>query len=175
MKNVKIGNVEVPLGGLIIAAGTLLILISLFMAYVKMSAGSVEETLSGFNIITGSVDGESLDGDQWSFVRWAPLIMLLTAVIALVMSVLPMFIEIPLDRKVYSVIVTVFGAISVLFGIIFLAIGGGPGLFADYMKESVEFSIEWGMEMGCGFGAFLGIIGSLACLIGAGLGLKENL
>ena len=91
------------------------------------------------------------------------------------MAFVPMFAKIS-NMKTYNIIVTVIMAISVIFAIIFVAMGGGEGLYsgnaADVIKGLIDTEM---MKMGLGVGAFMGLIGAIVGLVGAGISLKESL
>ena len=175
MGNIKVGNNEISVGAILIVVGALVALISLFLGYVTVETPTLggwdSESISGMDIITG---GEG-DTDDLSFVHWAPLILVITAIIGAIMAIVPMFAKIA-NMKTYNIIVTVIMAISVIFAIIFVAMGGGEGLYsgnaADVIKGLIDTEM---MKMGLGVGAFMGLIGAIVGLVGAGISLKESL
>ena len=180
MGNIKVGNNEISVGAILIVVGALVALISLFLSYVNYEYFIFEwETISmsGANVIAGTLELPANLGKniEWSFIHFAPLIVVITAIVGAIMAFVPMFAKIS-NMKTYNIIVTVIMAISVIFAIIFVAMGAGAGLFggefADYVKTALE---NEAIKMSLGAGAFIGLIGAIVGLVGAGISLKESL
>ena len=175
MGNIKVGNNEISVGAILIAVGALAALISLFLGYVTIDTATLlgweSESISGKDIITGGEGGT----DALSFVHWAPLIVVITAIVGAIMAFVPMFVKIS-NKKTYNIIVTVIMAISVIFAIVFVAMGGGEGLYSGDYAEIVKGMLETELvKMSLGAGAFVGLIGAIVGLVGAGISLKESL
>jgi hypothetical protein len=134
-------------------------------------------SMSGANVITGTLELPGNAGEEiaWSFIHFAPLIVVITAIVGAIMAFVPMFTKIS-NKKTYNIIVTVIMAISVIFAIVFVAMGGGEGLYTGDYAEFVKGLLETEMlKMGLGAGAFIGLIGAIVGLVGAGISLKESL
>ena len=182
MTNVKLGNAEISISVILIAIGALVALISLFMGYVNMEFLSYPDwekiTLSGTDVISRTIDGMEggFQKDSWSFVHWAPLFTVIFAFIGLILAIIPMFAKLPVKKKVYNIIVAAVLVISVIFAIVFVAIGAGAGLFTGEAAEGIKFAIENEYaKMSLGAGAIVGIIGAIIALVGAGIAVKESL
>ena len=181
MGNIKVGNNEISVGAILIVVGALAALISLFLSYVNYEYFAIFEwktiSMSGANVITGTLELPGNAGEKiaWSFIHFAPLIVVITAIVGAIMAFVPMFAKIS-NMKTYNIIVTVIMAISVIFAIIFVAMGAGAGLFggeyADLAKTALENET---IKMSLGAGAFIGLIGAIVGLVGAGISLKESL
>ena len=181
MGNIKVGNNEISVGAILIAVGALVALISLFLGYVNYEYFAILEwktiSMSGANVITGTLElpGNAGEGIEWSFIHFAPLIVVITAIVGAVMAFVPMFAKIS-NKKTYSIILTVIMAISVIFAIVFVAMGAGAGLFAGDYAELAKAALESeAIKMSLGAGAFVGLIGAIVGLVGAGISLKESL
>lgn len=173
MGNIKLGNLEVPLGSILVFVGAVVALISLFLGYVNFDYTVLEDvTYSGMEVVTGWNDNIEL-----SFVHFAPIIVAIAALIGMIMVIIPLFAKLKVDAKIYNIIIAVVMAVAVIFAIVFIAMGAGSGLFAGEWAEDYKFMIETTktLTMSLGVGAYLGLIGAIVGLVGAGLNVKENL
>ena len=181
MGNIKLGNLEVPLGSILVFVGAVVALISLFLGYVNMEmlVNPITDTwekitISGTDLISGSIN--DYETDDLSFVRWMPLLVVIFAIVGLVLAIIPMFAKLSVDKKIYNIIVAVIMALAVVFAIVFVAMGGGAGLFTGTSADLIESYLENDVfKMPLGVGAYLGLIGAIVGLVGAGLNVKENL
>ena len=175
MRNNKVGN-RVSMGSILAIIGALVVLASLFLGYITTETlgltGWTSESTNGIDIITGGKDGT----DGLSFVHWAPLIAVVTAVIGAIIAIASTFVESPVHRRTCSIVLTMMMVISVIFTIVFIAMGAGEGLFTGDTAELINGFIEMGvLKMGLGAGAYVGLVGAIIGLIGAGIDIKENI
>lgn len=176
MGNVKAGNIEIPIGSLLIFVGAIVAVVSLFLGYINMETiniiGNTTESINGLDIITGGEEGT----EGLSFVHWAPLIIVIASVLGLIMALIPIFAKLSVDAKVYNIILAVVLVVAVVFGIIFVVMGAGEGLFTGTSAEIIKGMLDAGLiKISLGVGAYLGLIGPIVALVGAGLNIKSSL
>lgn len=161
MGNVKIGNMEISLGDLLLLIGGLVMLISVFLAWTKMDPvlGDVYN-VSGMDIISGKLDGDSV---SYSFLGKAPLFMLILGIVAIVLAVLPLA---KIDMPAIKIAGAVVALLGLIFAILYLTVGGGSGLFSGDDKDLIDVAIKLGLKMSIAFGAYFGLIGALVATAG---------
>ena len=165
MSNVKIGNMEIPLGNLLLMIGGLIMLISVFLAWSTYSAyvltGWKDYSISGMDLISGKLDGESV---SYAFLGKAPLFMLIFGILAIVLAALPLF---KIDMPAITIAAAVIALLGFIFAILYLTVGGGASLFSGDDKDAVEAAIKLGaVKLKIAFGAYFGLIGALVATVG---------
>ena len=165
MGNIKIGNVEIPLGNLLLMIGGLVMLISIFFAWSTYSEATLtgwrDVGVSGLNLIGGKLDGTSV---SYAFLGKAPLFMLIFGIIAIVLAALPLF---KIDMPAITIAAAVVALLGLIFAILYLTVGGGASLFSGDDKDAVETAIKLGfVKMKLAFGSYFGLIGSLVATVG---------
>jgi hypothetical protein len=169
-------RIGLSIGKFLIVIGTILIAASLFMGYVTMESveilGNKEiESISGVDIITG----DNGDMNDLSFLHWVPLLALLSSIVALIMTKIPIFSGILIKRKKYNAIIAIFMGVSVALSVVFLTIGAGTELYIGTSKEIIKGLLESGMvDMKPGIGAAISLIGGIIGLVGALILTKEG-
>ena len=160
MGNVKIGNMEIGLGDLLLFLGGLLMVISIFFAwdkYVPMIGN--DTSISGLNIIGGKFGDASY---TYSFMGKAPLFMLIFGIIAIVLAALPLFkVDVP-ALKIVGAVVALVGAI---FAILFLTVGGKADLFTGDSYNAMKALLLVG-SLKIQFGAYFGLIAAILATVG---------
>ena len=161
MGNVKIGNMEIGIGDLLLFLGGLLMVISIFFTWDKyVPAFGSDTSISGLNII-GNKFGDSSDW-TYSFMGKAPLFMLIFGIIAIVLAVLPLFkVNVPALKIVGAVVALV----GVVFAILFLTVATKADLFSGDAYNAAKVLIAVG-SFKVQFGAYFGLIASILATVG---------
>ena len=165
MTNVKIGNMEISLGDLLLIIGGLVMLISAFLAWSVYSTptltGWKDYNIGGMEIISGKIDGTSI---SYSFLAKAPLFMLIFGIVAIVLAALPLF---KIDAPAIKIIGAVVALLGLIFAILFMTVGGGASLFAGDDKDATELLIKAGvLKMKVAYGAIIALIASIVATVG---------
>lgn len=170
MNSIKMGNIEVSISSIIMLVGAVLAIIALFLDWTIFE----EVGISGTELLSQEKDGLTIE--DLSFIRLAPLFILIFALVAAVMAVAEGFLAGKIDAKVFAIATAVVAALALIFAIIYLAMGGGIGLFTGESKEMLEVAIDlgYGPEIKLAAGAWIGFIGSLLAVGGAGWNIKEK-
>lgn len=169
MKNIKMGKVEMPVGSMIVLVGAFLGAISIFLGYVNFDYTILDDvTYSGWDVITG------WEGAQFSFVHWAPLVIMITAIVGLIMAAVPIFVKLNVNIKVYNTALAVILLVGVIFSIIFIAMGGGTGLYSGDYLTYIESQTEVfkNLKLSLGYGPYHGLICMAAALVGSIYNIK---
>ena len=127
MDNLKIGNMEIPIGSLLLMIGGLIMLISAFLNWSQISIDTVlfgtdTTNISGMDLISGKLDGDSVD---YSFLAKAPLFMIIFGILAIILAALPLF---KIDMPAIGIAAAVVALLGLVFAILFLTVGGGASL-----------------------------------------------
>lgn len=165
MTNVKIGNMEIPLGNLLLMIGGLIMLISVFLAWTVYSTptltGWKDYNISGLDIISGKVDGNSI---SYSFLGKAPLFIMILGILAIILAALPLF---KVDMPAITIAAAVIALLGLIFAILYLTVGGGASLFTGDDKDGTEILIKSGvLKMKLAFGSYFSLIGALVATVG---------
>lgn len=171
------GNFEVSISSIVMVVGAILAIVSIFLTFttIHMDAGAgLTEKVSGLDLIGNKLNDDKID--YYSFAHLAPLFIAIFALAAAIMAIAEGFLAGKVDAKVFAIATAVVAAIALIFAIVYLIMGSGAGLFTGDMKEMIATGIESGVyDIKLGFGAWLGFIGSLLAVGGAGWGIKERL
>ena len=168
MDNLKIGNLEIPLGSLLLMLGGLIMLISVFLNWTQLYVdagvfGSDTTNITGLDIISGKCDGKSI---SYAFLAKAPLFMLIFGILAIVLAALPLF---KIDMPAIGIAAAVVALLGLIFAILFLTVGGGANLCTGDDKDAMQLFIDLGGKIKIQFGAYLALIGSLIATAGGAL------
>lgn len=165
MGNVKIGNMEISIGDLVLFVGGLLMLISIFLTWTVIDPAVGSNTnVSGMNLISGKIDDTSA---AISFLGKAPLFMLIFGIIAMILAALPLF---KVDVPALKIVGAVAALIGLIFAILYLTVGGGAGLYTGSDKDAAEAAIKLALiKMSLGFGAYFALIASIVATVGGAL------
>lgn len=166
MENLKVGNMEIAIPNLLLMIGGLLMIIMVFLAWVKVTIDlgivSESEVVSGLDLITGKHDGDKIE--DLSFIAKMPLLMLITGIAALVLGALPMF---GVDNNGIKIAGAVVAILAVIFGLLFLIMGASENLFTgdakDFYKEAIKAG---GIKMSLQFGSIVGFIAAIVAAVG---------
>ncbi|MBO7335604.1 MAG: hypothetical protein J6U42_01555 [Lachnospiraceae bacterium] len=161
MGNVKIGNIEVGLGDLLLFIGGLLMIISIFFAWDKyLPALGNDTTVTGMNIISGKFVGNG----EWTyaFMGKAPLFMLIFGIIALILAALPLF---KVDVPALKIVGGVVALVGLVFAILFLTVGNKADLFSGDSYNAAKALLLVG-SFKIQFGAYFALIASIVATVG---------
>ena len=167
MENLKVGNMEIAIPNLLLMIGGLLMIIMVFLAWVKVTVdggwlGSDSEVVSGLDLILGKHDGDTIE--DLSFIAKMPLLMLLTGIAALVLGALPMF---GVDNNGIKIAGAVVAILAVIFGLLFLIMGASENLFTGDAKDAYKEAIKAGwVKMSLQFGSIAGFIAAIIAAVG---------
>ena len=160
MGNVKIGNMEIGLGDLLLIIGGLLMIISLFFTWDKYVPNFGSDTaVTGMNIIGGKFGDSSV---SYSFLGKAPLFILIFGIIAIILAVLPMF---KIDAPAIKIIGAVVALVGFIFAILFLTVAGKADLMSGDDYNALKILLAIG-SLKVQFGAYFALIASLVATVG---------
>ena len=165
MGNVKIGNMEISIGDLLLMLGGLVMLIAVFLSWSTYSAvvltGWRDVGISGMDLISGKLDGNSV---SYAFLGKAPLFALIFGIAAIVLGALPLF---KVDNKGIKIAGAVVALLALIFIIMYMIVGGGANLFSGDDKTLVENAIKAGVvKVKLAFGSIMALIAAIVATAG---------